>query len=154
MRKYLRSGWTHKVGKHIQTSIEKRFKIVTFEMMYQGLEKQGHFESGDRKTRKKASEVGEGDVGVTGRVTGEIDRLRKSAAYSSTSYDKDYAAKLLLSTTKVTTTNIRNSRKRYKSTTHSKQYQQGMYHHHIQLNKKARLCYGDVVWSYAPYRLC
>lgn len=56
MRKYLRSGWTHKVGKHIQTSVEKRFKIDTFEMMYQEfLEKQGDISSQvTRKTRKKA----------------------------------------------------------------------------------------------------
>ena len=108
MRKYLRSGWTHKVGKHIQTSIEKRFKIVTFEMMYQEfLEKQGDISSQvTRKTRKKAvlTRSGKVTLALPEELQGEIDRLRKSTAYSSTSYDKDYAAKLLLSTTKVTTT--------------------------------------------------
>ncbi len=103
MRKYLRSGWTHKVGKHIQTSIEKRFKIVTFEMMYQEfLEKQGDISSQvTRKTRKKAvlTRSGKVTLALPEELQGEIDRLRKSTAYSSTSYDKDYAAKLLLPAT-------------------------------------------------------
>ena len=103
MRKYLRSGWTHKVGKHIQTSVEKRFKIVTFEMMYQEfLEKQGDISSQvTRKTRKKAvlTRSGKMTLALPEELQGEIDRLRKSTAYSSTLYDKDYAAKLLLPTT-------------------------------------------------------
>ena len=101
MRKYLRSGWTHKVGKHIQTSVEYKFKIDTFEMMYQEfLEKQGDISSQvTRKTRKKAvlTRSGKMTLALPGELQGEIDRLRK--VYRSSSYETDYAAKLLLPTT-------------------------------------------------------
>ena len=100
MRKYLRSGWTHKVGKHIQTSVEKRFKIDTFEMMYQEfLEKQGDISSQvTRKTRKKAvlTRSGKMTLALPGELQGEIDRMRKFAGYRKAPFDKTHAATVLM----------------------------------------------------------